>query len=314
MVKNMELEYIRKNISFIKEEHEISFMTGGYSGAITVNINDSYFLKIVDYREGLIKRVKEILEIYAKLNIKTVELVEAGILEKDRKCYFIYKFIKGESVSKLTKSKDIEFFYDTGIEIGNLVYKLKNYNKNTEYIVEGINIIEDAKKIVENIMKIYDKESFLREYFSKQEVSQINKKLLEYMESFRGLPKVLIHNDIKMGNIMLSDKKLIIIDIEEMQYNYYIQNIQCALASMYDNAKKYQYRAFYKGVLKSMFKGEFTNDMSNQIIAMMIWRMYVEIEKGYKNNDNDKMLTYIKRLRDAYDELDGFNKEIYYLK
>ena len=299
------IEEIKENIEFIKEEDILEEVTGGYSEAYKYKIrkpDKQYFLKILKNRENAIERIHEILEVYKKSGIDTVHLVNCGVLKKQDMYYCIYDWIDGNCLSSLIDEKDTDYFYKIGKKLGQKLKILKQLKKEAKYV----NKTKDLPNRVQEWLNFLENtpEEIVYRYFNRLEMQDIKEKLVDYIKYFNEEDKCFVHMDIKLGNIMIANEKIYLIDIEDMEYNYDVFNILCWPIGVFDNTRKAECDKFFQ---KGLFEGfDLQREhFDKQILFMYMAKFCFSAYNKYIRKQNlDQLILYKK----AYDKTSQFTK------
>lgn len=310
MEKECDIEDLIKKISFIKADYKLERITEGYSGAFTFKIITSeknYFLKIMPNRENAINRIKEIIKIYNENNIKVPALVEVNEIEDLNLYYCIYEFIEGQNVNNLAGIKPIDFFYDIGKEIGNKLKVLNSCKIQTNYIDYSEEITDIMKTSEDNFETLFNEEKdTINKYFTNNELKSIKENFHKYATSFNNDKKVLIHSDIKLGNILINENdEIVLIDLERMKYAYPLFCLAWSIGP-FSEKQGNEYKALHKGVLNSLYlNGNYNKE---QMLFSYILKSYDKTYRVYR--DNGKLEFWLEWFKRAYDETKGFTENI----
>lgn len=121
-------------IKFLQDTDQLEEIKDGRSGAIIYKItrgNKNYFLKIFHYllNEKSINRIKKCLEVYKKLNIKSLDLIDYGSID-NCKYYLVYNYIDGIDLKKYGDCLSHDEIKTIGFHLGKQFLKLKRYQGN----------------------------------------------------------------------------------------------------------------------------------------------------------------------------------------
>ena len=310
---------IRENIEFIKPEDTLIYKTGGYSGNITLEClkqnKTHFFIKIMENSENLIEDIEEIYRIYHKCYIPTARIIEKGNFKNLEICYIIYSFCEGILVGDLLAELTIEECLSIGNKIGKQMRKLSKVKENK--IKDKIELSVISKDTIQKLDYIYtnDKEE-VKFYFTKEQFQKIKENLICYEKEFEKEELHLIHEDIKLGNIILNVKnqKLTIIDCEKMKYGYEIFNIQWAIySSLNASHNREKYQSFIKGYIQEIYQNKIPLNIYKQIYYICIVSFAVELEASYGKRDIKRFYNILKIHKEMYNFLDEFDKKVDYL-
>lgn len=148
-----------KEIKFIEEGDTLEEVSDGFSGAqlyFVIKKNEKYFLKIFNEKFDFnkIDILKKQLEIYKKLNIKSIEIIDFGKIENPEGYYIVYNYIDGQNLKRITDSKEynLQYIRNLGRKIGKQLSKLREYNQYDKELFE----FKDINKLTENIINNFN--------------------------------------------------------------------------------------------------------------------------------------------------------------
>lgn len=299
------IEEVRKSIQFIEDDDNIEQVHGGYSGAYTYKImkkGKQYFLKILKNKENAIQRINEIIDAYKKCDIDTVNLIDCGIIEKYDVYYCIYDWIDGIGLNTLIAVKDITYFYDIGKKVGEKLKLLKQLKTEIKYINMADKLSDKAEEWLNLLNSVPDE--IVCRYFNKAELGCIKQKMIDYTKYFDEEDKCLIHTDIKLGNIMIKNEKIYIIDIEDMEYNYDVFNIICWPIGVFEDGKLGECNlAFQKGIFDVLVSNR--ENLDKQILFMYMANFcFATYGKYMKKQDLNQLALF----KTAYDKTNKFTE------
>ena len=202
-----------KNISFIKENNivDISLLSKGWSGDekyILTDINNVKYLLRKSKPELYEKRKTQfnLLQEIEKLNINCVKPIEFGVLQS-KEVYTILTFLEGEdAVEAILKLTDEEA-YNLGIEAGIILKKIhsikipkqsqswwERYQLKMQRKIDALIQCEYRLPMQEEIIKYYRENAYL----------------------MKERPLVFTHGDYHLGNMIINDKHIGIIDFDKI--------------------------------------------------------------------------------------------------
>ncbi len=265
-------------IKFLDKQDIIEEVEDGYSDCLVYKITKGkhkYFLKIFPERfdEQKINRIKKYIEIYEKLKIKSLKVIEYGKIEGFEKYYMIYNFIEGSNLRVCTNSENyaLNDIRKIGEHIGKEMLKLKNYEQYDKQAFEQKQIKDLTTKAIANFYHVLENEGskkLITQYFKIDEIDKLKNKANEYVDLFKDIEPKLIHGDIKRANIMVDDKQnLYMVDIESMQINYDILNFKYQMTwALFDERET----EFVKGYFDGLYENKRPMNFNQQVIYMII--------------------------------------------
>lgn len=298
----MDNEYLYKEVSFIKKEDIIEKMADSLSGALTLKIiknNKNYFFKLYDNKEGEIKRIKDICNIYSSVTDHSLHMIDSGITS-DNKVWFVFNWIDGLALNKLYDSH--HDFYEYGYSIGKI---FKNIYKNSKKEdITNDSMIQEALKAKEEFNLLYEKEELLNKNFSKDTLVKINKAFSEYLSMFDNIEQEYIHGDMDPKNVMIdNNNNVILIDIEGFSYNYFIYNLRWSIILIYKQNQK-ENKDFFRGFIKGRYEDDIPSSINKQLIFILLLKFYSQMVIYYNLNRLDMIEQQISLYNKLFSQLD----------
>ena len=202
-----------KNISFIKENNivDISLLSKGWSGDekyILTDINNVKYLLRKSKPELYEKRKTQfnLLQEIEKLNINCVKPIEFGVLQS-KEVYTILTFLEGEDAEEAILKLTDEEAYNLGIEAGIILKKIhsikipkqsqswwERYQLKMQRKIDALIQCEYRLPMQEEIIKYYRENAYL----------------------MKERPLVFTHGDYHLGNMIINDKHIGIIDFDKI--------------------------------------------------------------------------------------------------
>lgn len=301
-------------LEFIKNTDIIEEIEDGYSGALIYKITrdeNKFFLKIFKGTLG-IEKVKQCISIYRKLNIKSLDIVDFGYVDKFDKYYIVYNFIEGVNLKSYTKT-DVFSLADVrkiGETIGKELLKLKTYKdyNNDLFTPDNIDIIIDnAKKNFNLLLENQIYSNIIFKYFSIKEIDDLKNKLIEYGNIFKDIEPGLIHGDIKRSNIMVNEnEEFYITDIESMQVSYDVLNFRYQITwSLFEGSEKEA--EFVRGYFDGIYSNNRPENFNYSIIFTIILNFFTESYKRYRNLNITGFETYVQKCKKLFDKINRIN-------
>ncbi len=271
--------YFRPNlIKFISKEDIIEEVEDGYSGCLLYKVtkgNEKFFVKV--FHEKLDKKsfskIQKILEIYEKLKIKSLKIIDYGSIPNLGKYYIVYNYIEGCNLRVFTNSENCSLaeVKKMGESIGKELRKLKDYEGYDKAIFQPKDIEAFTQKAITNfdqVLENEDSKKLVTKYFKLEEIEKLKSKVNEFSQLFKKIKPKLIHGDIKRANIMLDkNQNLHIVDIESMQVNYDVLNFRYQMTWALFDEKETE---FLKGYFDAIYDGRRPEYFNQQIIYMII--------------------------------------------
>lgn len=307
------IEKLQYKIKFIQKQDVIEEVIGGHSGALVYKItrnNEKFFLKIFNSKldKEKIMKIKAHTEIYKKLNIKSLKIIDYGEIENIDKYYIVYNFIEGINLHEYTSSDKftLEDIRKIGEKIGKELLKLKKYKNYDKNLFKNNDIKESNEEIVNNFNSLLEDETakkIITQYFKIEEIEELKNIINEYIKIFENKEQNLIHGDTKRANIMIdSNDDMYIVDIEAMQVNYDIRNIKYQITwALFEGHEKEA--EFLKGYFDGIYNNTRPIDFNKQIIFITITNFFNSSYSQYKKGNVDKLTEYIKKCRELFDRI-----------
>lgn len=307
-------------IKFINKTDIIEPVEDGYSGALIYKIirgENKFFLKV--FKGTLdIEKIKNCVSIYKKLNIKSLDIIDFGNIDNVDKYYIVYNFIEGKNLKTYTTNDEysLDNLRKIGTIIGKELLKLKTYDNynNHLFMSNDINvIIENTKNNFNLILENEIYRNIILEYFTVEEINDLNKKLIEYANIFKDVEPRLIHGDIKRSNIMVSNNnELYITDIESMQVSYDVLNFRYQITwSLFEGSEKEA--EFVKGYFDGIYSNTRPENFNYSIIFTIILNFFTESHKRYRNSNITGFETYVQKCKQLFNKIDKMNLDTQFI-
>ena len=299
------------SLKFINKTDIIEEVEEGYSGALLYKVirgENKFFLKI--FKGTLdVDKVKKIVSIYNKIDIKSLDIIDFGTVDNLDKCYIVYNFIEGKNLKAYTNTDEFSLsdVRKIGTIIGKELLKLKTYKDydNDLFMSGGIDvIIDNVKNNFNLLLKNENYKNIMFEYFTIEEINGLNKKLVEYGNTFKNIEPRLIHGDIKRSNIMINEnKEFYITDIESMQVGYDALNFRYQITwSLFDGSEKEA--EFVKGYFDGIYSGNRPKNFNHSIIFTIILNFFTESYKRYRCSNIIGFETYVQKCKHLFNKID----------
>lgn len=267
-------------IKFVDKNDIVEQINDGRSDALIYKVKrgkSKFFLKVFNekFDEDNLTKLKEHLEIYKKLNIKSLEIIAYGDIKNFNKYYIVYNFIDGLNLKTYTYSNKytLEDAKRFGKYVGKEMLKLKNYEDYDRKLFDRNDIYSFIQEVISNVYSMLQNDkvnNIVTKYFVIDELNRLKDKLKEYSYVFQKIEPKLIHGDIKRANVMIDNYKNIhIIDCETMQVNYDIMNFkhQMTWCLFEGNEKELE---FVKGYFDEIYHDTRPADFNKQVIFIII--------------------------------------------
>lgn len=293
-----------KQIHYFKDIISIEQIKKGYHKRKKYKIiteNGSYFLKThhSKLKSEEIMQGKKLYEIYQKLNIPTVPLL--NLIEYKNETIFIYPFFEGTNLKDSNLS--MKEYYKYGTKVGQQIIKLQKcpVDFKTFSNVNLNNYFNQDKKRIKNLWKNEEYRKKILYIFSKEELKKLTRLYISLLDFIKTQKFLLNHNDIKIANVMLDEQEnYYLIDIDPIgltpaAFNVYYSIYSFLLPQFQENEK-----AFLKGFIQTIdSKREIVKQLQYFLIADMI-------------NESEKLLTkYFNEIKENKEYMKKmlFNKE-----
>jgi len=324
----MEDEFDVYTIKFIEKTDIIKQIKTGASQALAYKITrgkHNFFLKVFKGNIN-IEKVKESLEIYKKLDIKSLDIIDFGkIDQKIYKCYIVYNYIRGQNLRKRTQNKkySLKYVRKIGEKIGKDFLKLKTFDKYNKdlYRHDDIDkIISDTTKNLNLILENENYKNIILKYFTIKELEDFNNQLIEYASLFKDIEPTLIHADIKRDNIMVNKKnkfdifslKLYITDIESMKISYDVLNFMYIITnSLFEGNEKEA--EFIKGYFDGIYSKSRPENFNKTIMFTLIINFFIRLYHIYTKTSIYEFETYVYNCKKVFDKISKINMDAEYI-
>lgn len=306
-----------KEIKFIEEGDTLEEVSDGFSGAqlyFVIKKNEKYFLKIFNEKFDFnkIDILKKQLEIYKKLNIKSIEIIDFGKIENPEEYYIVYNYIDGQNLKRITDSKEynLQYIRNLGRKIGKQLSKLREYNQYDKELFEFKDINKLTENIINNFNLMLKDEKVLmlmHKYFDNDKLKKLENKLKENIKVFRNIEPKLIHGDVKRANVMVDKNgELYMVDVESMQLNYDVMNFlyQMTWLLFKENRKEAE---FVRGYFDGIYNNKRPDNFNEQIIFMAILNFFNESYHMYSESDMKELDRYTKKCNDLFNRINNIN-------
>lgn len=285
------------SVDYVLEE-----LVGGHSGAENYKLSvdeQSYMLKIFPegFKEIRIRSIPYVCELYQKLGIDSLKCLEIGKLSSTGQYFCIYNYIDGKNMEEIGEGK---YTPAENYQLGRFTGKWAALLKAAEY-PDSANMreynIDELNQHVHGVYKKLKASSLCQEVllgFRQLDLDEMFKMFQNQALAFDGLPKRLIHGDIKRSNLMMDNNGTIyLIDIESMKYGYDMFNFRYQLTWLFrhDNLKR---RSFLKGFFDGLYNGGRPERFNNQFIFVYLLNFFEHMLSLCEKDDAAKAHEYCK--------------------
>lgn len=291
-------------IKFVKDGDILEEVLDGYSGALIYKVirgNKNYFLKLFnsEFNENSIKKCREILEIYKKLDIRTLDIIDYGIVEELNRYYIVYNFIEGKNLKRFTNADEytLEDVREYGKYIGQKMLKLKNFEEYDKDIFRPNDIKKAVNKVIYNFFTILEDEKFksvITKYFSVDELKEFKNKLEIYSDLLNNIEPKLINGDIKRSNIMVDNNNdLYVVDIESMKLDYDVINFRHQITwRLFDGNEKEA--CYVKGYFDGLYNDIRPENFEKFVMFVIIFNFFEASFSMYNKAEYQKLEKYAR--------------------
>ena len=293
-----------KKIHYFKDIVSIEQIKKGYYERKKYKVigqNENYFIK-THHRKLIQQEIvqeKKLYEIYQKLNIPIVPLLD--LIEYKNETIFVYPYFDGITLKDAKLM--IEEYYKYGVKIAQEVMKLQRASVDSK-LFSKVNLdkyFKENEKRIKDLWKNEDYQEKILYIFSKEELQNLTihyTSLLDFMKTQKFL---LNHNDIKIANVMLDQKKnYYLIDIDPIGLTPTGFNIYYSIHSFLLPQFKENEKSFLRGFIQTIDPNrEIIKQLQYCLIADMINESEMLLTKYFNEIQQNK--EYIKKML--------FNKE-----
>ena len=298
---------IRNNVPFIQTNDTLSMLSNSLSGALVIKIKRddiSFFLKIVELGEDSLGRLRKIIEIYEQGTIKSLQIIDCGIIEEYSKYYCIFKWIEGEPLNYLYGKLSKQDYYNFGHKIGEDFRKINEVVSRYESFIKKYDISARAKGTADLFKKIYQSNLPLySNIMSEDYVEKLISRMLDLSKTFKMADKVYIHGDMHPQNIMLNNRELYIIDCETLSIDYFAMNFRWSIGAAFDNEENI---GFNLGVIDGFYNGTPPENFYNQLMFTLIHKFFEYTREFYDKKDLNNVINCMKKYKYLFDNI-NFN-------
>lgn len=262
------------NIGWSDEEKYILTCTSGARLLLRLLSKDSYISQL----EPLMK-----LEKFAKKSDNVPKVLGYGVASNNKTAYILLEFIEGEcAMQEITKFSSLEQ-YNFGLVMGKTIKEF--HNQSTLRILK-----EESEKFacrvlgfVEFYQNNQEKYSFLRDK---------DKQVLKFLEKIKNEPMIMLHNDFHLGNMIIGNGKISLIDFNRATYGMGIKEFDGIAWSV--RSSKFFAQGLVDAYIDSQDESEFF-ELLHGFINIWQLQMLVFIE----NQDDDEKKEVIELLKFA---------------
>lgn len=309
---------IYKYIPFVNKYDKVEkILKGGHSPASLYKIireDKEFFLKIFDeeYNEKHILKIRQGLEIYKRLDINSLEIIDYGKIKENNKYYIVYNFIQGENLKTYTNLAEftLQDIRKLGEKIGKELLKLENYKDFNKEVFKQPNLDIQTKEVIDNFYSMMeDKESklMITKFFDLKEIEELRNQLNRYALLVKKEKPKLIHGDIKRANIMIdNNKKIHIIDIESIQRNYEIMNFKYQMTYTLFEGNERE-KEFVSGYFDGIYDNSRPANFNYKIIYIIILNFFNASYNMYKKCQKDKLFAYLNKSRNLFNKINSID-------
>lgn len=221
------------------------------------------------------KKSIDILNQFSTISDLVPRVLDYGETTNGENGYILLSYIEGENAMKVISNYDIIKQYNFGLKMGEVI-KLFHKQSKPEVDFEGtVNFNKKVKGFLDyycenksNFNFLKDKEAYIR----------------KFLEQIKNRPFIMLHNDFHLGNMIINDNKISLIDFNR--------------ASVGDNIKEFD------GIAWSVKNSEyFAQGLIDAYLEDENEQEFFELLKGYINIWQIQMLFFIRDQDDEEKEI-----------
>lgn len=193
---------------------------------------------------------------------------------------------------------------------------MKTYEEydNDLFMADDIDMItENTKNNFKLLLGNEIYRNILLEYFTVEEIKDLNKKIVEYANTVKDVEPRLIHGDIKRSNIMVDqNKEFYITDIESMQVGYDVLNFRYQITwSLFEGSEKEA--EFVKGYFDGIYSNTRPENFNYSIIFKIILNFFTESYKRYQNSNITGFETFVQKCKHLFNKINKMNLDTQFI-
>ena len=204
----MKVETIKQLIPNSEKFIDCKKLTLGWSDEdkyiITLSDSERVLLRVLK-KENFLSQKKsiEILNQFSTISDLVPRVLDYGETTNGENGYILLSYIEGENAMKVISNYDIIKQYNFGLKMGEVI-KLFHKQSKPEVDFEGtVNFNKKVKGFLDyycenksNFNFLKDKEAYIR----------------KFLEQIKNRPFIMLHNDFHLGNMIINDDKISLID------------------------------------------------------------------------------------------------------
>ncbi len=287
-----------EDFSMLKD-FEITYMKGSYSpDNLTFkceNGDKKYFLKIMQTNKRNLQHCLDLYELMQHLNIPISPVRTYGSC-CDNRFFIINDFIEYPEMDLHANS----LTFEEGVRLGQLV--AKELKKLKGHKAAGVRTFDknDLSKTLTCDVEFVFGESEKCPFIDMKKCDALSI-IYKLIKSFDDEKLVLIHGDVKFGNILFDGKdKVVFVDNESLMCSYDIINFLYNILSGFEGSKVLLYQGFVNGYLKFMNDGQIPQRIQGQAKLLIFARLLRDVKAILNKTGSDKRIKLLNELCQKY--------------
>lgn len=289
-------------------EYKLEELVGGHSGAENYKISahgQNFMLKIFPegFKDVRIRSIPHVCKLYRQLGINSLECLKIGKLASTGQYFCIYNYIDGRNMERIGES---EYTPVENYQLGCFTGKWAQLLKTAKFPNDDDMREFDIDDLTQHACDVYKELSSFQLWrnvladFEGLDIDRMLEMFQERAQSFSGLPKCLIHGDIKRSNLMRDQQGVIyLIDIESMKYGYDMLNFRYQLTWLFrkDSIKRSN---FLRGFFDGLYDGTRPEGFNNQFIYVYVLNFFEHALSLCKEDKTSELRDYCQLINENW--------------